>query len=195
MGCIGGIIFSIIQFAAIVLITVGIPLGMMQPSEEKALNIDDSFCITMWGIKNNCLKPTYAYKPPTVWSHCSGRDGRFKAAQVCAIIAVIVFAVSFVISFLSSCCCPCISYVCIALNFGAMIVVTVCWGCMLDCYLRDMGSDITSFPGQDMCVKLKNFHGVDGTYANGMHLGTGFILILIGWACGLVNIFVLLIPF
>lgn len=195
MGCIGGIIFAIIQFASIVLISVGIPLGMIQPANEKALNLDDSYCITMWGIKNRCLRPTYAYKPPDVWSGCSGRDSRFKAAQVCAIAAVIVFAVSFVLSLLTCCCCPCIPYLCMALNFAGMIIATVCWGCMLDCYLRKMGTDAITFPGQDVCVKLKDFHGTDGTYANGMHLGTGFILILIGWACGLVNIFVLLIPF
>jgi hypothetical protein len=194
MGCIGGIIFGFIQFAAIVLISVGIPLGMMQPSEEKALNLENSYCITMWGIRNKCLRANYAYKPPDVWSNCSGRDGRFKAAQVCAIIAVAIFAVSFALSFLMSCCCPCIPYVCIVINFAGMIVATMCWGCMLDCYLRDMGSDTTTFPGEDVCVKLKDFHGTDGTYTKGMRLGTGFILLIIGWACGLVNIFVLLIP-
>ncbi|KPA82145.1 amastin-like protein [Leptomonas pyrrhocoris] len=194
MGYIGRIIFGIVQFAAILLISFGIPLGMMQPSEEKALNLKDSYCISMWGIKDSCLRLNYAYKPEAVWSNCSGREGRFKAARVCAIIAVIIFAVSFLLSFLMSCCYPCISYVCILLNFAAMVFVTVCWGCMLDCYLRNMGSDTTTFPGQDVCVKLKSFHGTDGTYVNGMHLGTGFILIVVGWALGLVNMFVLLLP-
>ncbi|KPI85574.1 amastin-like protein [Leptomonas seymouri] len=194
MGYIGGIIFSVLQFVTIVLITVGIPLGMMQPSDAKALNLDDSYCITMWGIKNKCLQPEYAYKPSEVWSGCSGRDDRFKAARTCAVIAVIIFAVSFILNFLMSCCCPCILYVCMLLNFIAVIITTVCWGSMLDCYKRNMGSDKITFPGQDVCVKLKDFHGTDGAYEKGMHLGTGFILIIVGWACGLVNTFTHLIP-
>ncbi|KAK7197470.1 amastin-like protein [Novymonas esmeraldas] len=192
MGCIAGILFGLLQFAAVVLIAVGTPIGMYQPKNENAYRLSNNYCITMWGIRNKCMQLSYSYKPEDVWSECSGRTSRFKAAQVCAIISAIVLAVSMLASALETCCCCCIKYLCIALNVAAVVTLAVCWGCMLDCYLRDQGTYMRGTV--NVCEKMRDFPGVDNTYTQGMRLGTGFILLIIAWAVSFVNIFIILIP-
>lgn len=192
MGCIFGIVFGILQFASLVLIAVGTPIGMYQPRNENVYKLNNDYCITMWGIRDKCYELKYSYKPGDVWSNCDGRLSRFKAAETCAIVAAILVAVSIILNAFTCCCSCCFKYISMALCLAAVVLLAISWGCMLNSYLDTQGS---YYMGRvDVCVKMKSFPGVNGVYTDGMQLGTGFILLVVACAVNFVDIFILLIP-
>lgn len=199
MGCIANMVFGFLQFAAFLLILVGTPLDQFRarkstdsPSSASTY-ISNDMCITIWGYKDKCYSTSYTYTPKEIWSNCDGRVARFKTAAGCVIATIVIAGASCLAGFIQNCYCGCLKYLCIILNIACVAVVAVTWGCLLDCYLKDMGSSLNA-AGVDVCQKLKDFKGVDGTLTEGMRLGTGFILVLVGWALCIVNIFIILIP-
>ncbi|XQJ30419.1 amastin-like protein [Leishmania guyanensis] len=192
MGCISGFLFGILQFVAILFITVGTPLAMYVPRSENAKRVTNGYCITMWGIRDKCLTLTYSEKTADVWSECPGRVSRFKAAQVFAIGAAIILIASILANLLNACCCYCVKYLCIVLNLVAAVVLSISWGCILDCYLRNQGSFMRGTV--DVCMRIRDFPGLDNSHPDGMQLGVGFILLVFACVISFVNIFVTFLP-
>ncbi|KAG5491540.1 hypothetical protein JIQ42_01444 [Leishmania sp. Namibia] len=192
MGCISGVLFGLLQFVAVALVAVGTPLAMFLPRGEHASRITSGYCITMWGIRDRCLLLVYSGKPEDVWSECNGRTSRFKAAQVCAVAGAIILAVSMLASVLDTCCCCCIKYLCLLLNLVAVIMLSICWGSLLDCYLKKQGSHLVG--NVDVCTPLHDFPGVDNSHPERMQLGVGFLFLVIATVISFANVFIILIP-
>ncbi|GET92193.1 amastin-like protein [Leishmania tarentolae] len=192
MGCIGGLLFGILQFAALLFTFVGTPLAMFMPQSENPVGIYKGYCISLWGIRDNCLALEYSASPQDAWSECPGRVDRFKAAQVFAIAAAAMLGISMLANFLEVCCCYCIKFVCILLNLLATASLAISWGCMLDCFFRSQGSHVLE--EVDVCTNMRNFTGVDNSHPEGMQLGAGFALLAAASVLSFVNTFFLCIP-
>ncbi|KAG5468179.1 hypothetical protein LSCM1_02155 [Leishmania martiniquensis] len=192
MGCISGLLFGILQFVALVLIAVGTPLAMFLPRSEHFSRITNNYCISMWGIRDHCLILVYSGRPEDLWTECSGRLGRFKAAQVCAIAAAIILVASMLASVLDACCCCCAKYLCLLLNLAAVVVLSISWGSLLDCYLQNQGSHLID--NVDVCVRLSDFPGLGNRHPEGMQLGAGFIFLVLATIISFLNIFIIMIP-
>ncbi|EPY30149.1 amastin-like protein [Angomonas deanei] len=183
MGCVANILFAILEFCAMALVTVGTPLDQLR---TKSLDKQEVFnakgCLNYWGYKTDCYGTKYEAKTSdNLFIGCDGRQSRFKAASACAIIAICCLAVGFVLAIITcscSTCCPCCKYILMLLSIAGFVTAMIAWAIMLDAYLQKIGS------GEVFCTKLKE----------GMNIGTGWVLTIVGSAVALVNAFVILIP-
>lgn len=185
--CLGKVIYAIVQLVAFVFILAGTPIDQFRPKKDKVEDwTNNSPCLTLWGRKEKCLSTKFDQRPADAWPLCKARVNRFKAAEALAIVSIGIFGVACLLGFIHLCCCECIRWVCLVLNIVGIATACVIWACMVESYLRRIGSD----PGV-MCGPIKNSVELGST---GTNFGAGFVLIVVGWCLNIINIIFLMLP-
>lgn len=84
MGCIANLIYGLLQFAALVLVVIGVPFDQFRPrsvqEDIKKEDFSNSYCITMWGTKDKCYSLTYIDRPNDLFANCGSRPRYFRMA-------------------------------------------------------------------------------------------------------------------
>lgn len=170
------ILYTCLEFVAFVLFVVGTPIDMFRRSGEDTLG--NTYCISLWGLKKKCYSTTYNYKINTLWELCSGRKNLFKAAEITAILTILILFVCFMLAFLACCCCKpctcCIRLLLVPLTIASIGTGAATWGCMASSYNSSNGK----------CPAIKK----DWSY------GAGFGLLVTAWVINVINMVFLLLP-
>ncbi|TPP50357.1 Amastin surface glycofamily protein [Leishmania donovani] len=124
-------------------------------------------CITLFGMKVDCYNKTYLETTEELWAECFNRLNRFHAAQAFAIISILVYFAAFAFGLLLLFCCPCLRWVCLALNVAGILTLCVVWAAMVVTYYTDDSAD---------CVKAKD----EFTF------GIGFDLLMTAWCLDII---------
>ncbi|GET92141.1 amastin-like surface protein, putative [Leishmania tarentolae] len=170
---IGMIIYTILQFIAFLLVLVGTPIDMFRSNEK--LLVPANPCLTLFGFKMDCSSTNYFGTSDEMWASCTGRRDRFRAAQVFAIISIVVYGAAFVLGLLTLCRRPRLRWVCLALSIAGIVTLCIVWACMAVTYNKDEGEN---------CAAANDF----------MKFGAGLVLLLVAWCLDIINIVFLLLP-
>ncbi|CBZ30302.1 putative amastin-like surface protein [Leishmania mexicana MHOM/GT/2001/U1103] len=164
------LVYVILQFIAFFFVLVATPIEMFRVGGPPG----NTVCITLWGRKVSCTSLGYSYFVETIWRDCINRRNRFRAAQGCAFISILVYGGAFVASFAILYGYSFIRWVCLALNVVGIVSVCIVWAAMAVSYKKKDG----------LCSAIKD----DGTY------GAGFVLFVIAWILDIINTVILLLP-
>nr|CCM20273.1 kinesin, putative [Leishmania guyanensis] len=168
------LVYAVLQFIAFLFVLFATPIDMFV---LKGLSRSGRIpTVTLWGLKNGVLDLQYAGDINDLWSSCPDRLMRFRAAQVLAIVSILVYGSAFVLGVIMLFCCSCLRFVCVALNIVGAVTLGFVWGLMVVTYRTDEGQD---------CLR-------EGFLSN---YGAGFVLFVIAWVLDILNIVFLLLPF
>ncbi|CAJ1992532.1 Amastin surface glycoprotein [Leishmania donovani] len=166
------IVYVVLQFAAFLLVLAGTPLDIFRGVAPEILG-HKMVCVTLFGLKVDCYNKTYLETTEELWADCFNRLNRFHAAQAFAIISILVYFAAFTFGLLLLFCCPCLRWVCLALNVAGILTLCVVWAAMVVTYYTDDSAD---------CVKAKD----EFTF------GIGFDLLMAAWCLDIINMIVML---
>ncbi|TPP50431.1 Amastin surface glycofamily protein [Leishmania donovani] len=165
-------IYIILQFIAFFFVLVGTPLDMFRGTNKEVAF--SHFCLTLWGAKWGCSNSSYFLKSDEVWTNCTGRRNRFRAAQALAVISIFLYGAAFVLGIFFLLCCPFFRWVCLVLNIVGIFSLGIVWAAVVLTHYADE---------DDHCPKMERF----------FKLGVGFAFFLVAWCLDIINIFLLLI--
>ncbi|TPP40018.1 Amastin surface glycofamily protein [Leishmania donovani] len=166
------VIYAVIQFIAFLLVLVGTPLDMFRGTNKEVAF--SHFCLTLWGAKWGCSNSSYFLKSDEVWTNCTGRRNRFRAAQALAVISIFLYGAAFVLGIFFLLCCPFFRWVCLVLNIVGIFSLGIVWAAVVLTHYADE---------DDHCPKMERF----------FKLGVGFAFFLVAWCLDIINIFLLMI--
>ncbi|TPP40080.1 Amastin surface glycofamily protein [Leishmania donovani] len=167
------IVYVVVQFAAFLLVLAGTPLDIFRGVAPEILG-HRMVCITLFGMKVDCYNKTYLETTEELWAECLNRLNRFHAAQAFAIISILVYFAAFTFGLLLLFCCPCLRWVCLALNVAGILTLCVVWAAMVVTYYTDDSAD---------CVKAKD----EFTF------GIGFDLLMTAWCLDIIAAILMLL--
>ncbi|CAJ1992522.1 amastin-like surface protein [Leishmania donovani] len=165
------IVYVVVQFVAFLLVLVGTPSDMFLLPDTAV----GAVCFSLWGYRLTCSSSGYYKYVGKQWQDCPPRITRFRVAQGCAIISILVYGGAFMLGFILLFCCSLLRWVCLALNVVGMVTSCIVWAAMARTYNQYDGI---------LCFPVKRF----GKYA------AGFVLFVIAWILDIINIILLLLP-
>ncbi|CAG9582056.1 putative amastin-like surface protein [Leishmania major strain Friedlin] len=160
------VVYVVVQFVAFLLVLVGTPLDIFRGVNPQVLG-NLMVCITLFGVKVDCYNTTYAESAEVLWADCLNRLNRFHVAQAFAIISILVYFAAFFFGLLLIFCCPCLRWLCLALNIIGVVTLFIVWVAMVVTYYKDDNA---------ACPKARN----EFTF------GIGFDLLMTAWCVDII---------
>ncbi|KAG5491539.1 hypothetical protein JIQ42_01443 [Leishmania sp. Namibia] len=196
--CRAGItIYCVLQLAAFLFILVGTPIDQFRVENTELFS--NSPCLSLWGLKKECISAKWDVRTNDLWKGCPQRLKRFRAAEAVSIAAILISGVACLFGFFMLCCCRCLRGVCLVLN----ILATGC-GCAVTALMVDAFYNNHEEGPQwhnNSCFALRKRGSVvqhaaiegDPVLTN-YRYGAGFALYIVGWGLCFINVFFLLLP-
>lgn len=194
---VGLVIYCIVQFIAFLFTLVGTPIDQFRLSKDEMFS--NSPCLTIWGWKNKCISATWDTRTDSLWSSCTDRRNRFRAAEGLSIAAIALSLIACIFGFIMLCCCRCLRWLNLFLNLlatGAGCAVTAL---MIDAFYNrhDEYTAAEALVGNITCGALRKDATISGEVGIGIahfKYGAGFALYIVGWGLCFVNILFLMLP-